>query len=118
MTKPLVFAAVIMLAAECFATEAPAPPITRPGLVGVWEGIAGQTQLYRMELSSGGDDVAVCARAIIGNENSASTAKIAAANPSCERLGIISPALDMSGAEHPSPPGNGLRAKSKTERRR
>ena len=55
MTKPLVFAAVIMLAAQCFATEAPAPPITRPELVGVWEGIAGQTQLYRMELSSGGD---------------------------------------------------------------
>ena len=55
MTKPLVIAAALIVAAQSFATEAPAPPITRPGLAGIWEGIAGQTQLYRMELSSGSD---------------------------------------------------------------
>ena len=55
MTKSLVIATALLLAAQCLATEDPAPPITREGLVGVWEGIAGQKQLYRMELSSGDD---------------------------------------------------------------
>ena len=51
MAKPRVLAiALLICASRCFATEAPAPPITPAGLIGVWEAIPGQTQLYRMEL--------------------------------------------------------------------
>src|SRR5579859_4691772 len=96
----------------------PVSIIANPSCMNITRKPAISSQARLSELSSGGDEAAVCARATIGDENSASAAKVAAANPSCERLGIISPALDMTGAEDPSPPGNGLRAKSKTERRR
>ena len=50
MAKPHVIVALaVFLAGRCLAWEAPAPPITTAGLVGVWEGISGH-QLYRMEL--------------------------------------------------------------------
>src|SRR5438876_10885011 len=51
MAKPRDLAiAFLICASRCFATEAPAPPITPAGIIGVWEAIPGQTQLYRMEL--------------------------------------------------------------------
>ena len=109
------FIAIVLTA--FFERVKPVSTIANPSCMNITRKPAISSHARFSELSSGGDDAAVCARAIIGNENSASAAKIAAANPICDRLGIISSALDMTGAEHPSPPGNGLRARSKTKKR-
>src|SRR5208282_5014499 len=85
----------------------PVSSIANPSCMNITRNPATSSHARLSELSSGGDDAAVCARAIDGNENehSASAAKVAAANPSCDRLGIISPALEMTGAEQTAPPG-------------
>src|SRR5580704_16183784 len=91
----------------------PVSSIAKPSCMNITRKPATSSHARLSELSSGGDDAAVCARAADENENNASAANMAAANPSCDRLGIISSALDMTGAEESSPPGNGLRARSK-----
>src|SRR5271165_6838727 len=88
----------------------PVSSIANPSCMNITRNPAISSHARFSELSSGGDDVAVCALTIDGNEieNSVSTARAAAVNPSCDRLGIISSALDMTGAVQSAPPGNGL----------
>ncbi len=94
----------------------PVSTIANPSCMNITRKPATSSHARFSELSSGGDDAAVCARA--SGENSVSAAKVAAANPSCDRLGIISPALDMTGAGESATPGNGLQAKSEIQRSR
>ncbi len=76
----------------------PVSTIANPSCMNITRKPAISSHARLSELSSGGDDAAVCARASNGNENSASATTVAAANPSCDRLGIISTDLDMTGA--------------------
>ena len=105
-----------MVLTAFFERVNPVSTIANPSCMNITRKPAISSHARFSELSSGGDDAAVCARAT--DENSISAATVAAANPSCDRLGIISSALDMTGAEEPWTPGNGLRAKSKVKRPR
>src|SRR5271166_5782724 len=84
----------------------PVSTIANPSCMNITRNPATSSHARLSELSSGGDDAAVCARAT--DENSVSATTVAAASPSCDRLGIISSALDMTGAAEPALPGNGL----------
>ena len=107
------FIAIVLTA--FLARVNPVSTIANPSCMNITRNPAISSHARFSEFSSGGVDAAVCARAINGNAKSASAMKTAATNLSCDRLGIISSALDMTGAEESLLPGNGLRAKSKTE---
>src|SRR5271168_2859505 len=93
----------------------PVSTIANPSCMNITRKPATSSHARFSELSSGGDDAAVCAFAAKGKANNAGAMKTAATNPGCDRLGIISSALDKTGAEEFSPPGNGLRARSGIE---
>ena len=94
----------------------PVSTIANPSCMNITRKPAISSHARFSELSSGGDEAAVCARAT--DEKIISAASVAAASPSCDRLGIISSALDMTGAAETALPGNGLRARSKEKRPR
>src|ERR1035441_76829 len=87
----------------------PVSTIANPSCMNITRNPATSSHARFSELSSGGDDAGAWGRA--SDENSVSAVKVAAANPSCDRLGIISPVLDMTGAAESATPGNGLPAK-------
>src|SRR5215472_2559024 len=110
------FIAIVLTA--FFERVNPVSSIANPSCMNITRNAATRSHARFNELSSGGIDAAVCACAADATQNIASAAKIAATAPSCDRLGIISPALDMTGAEKSALPGNGLPAKSEAQRLR
>src|SRR5271165_3021792 len=88
------FIAIVLTA--FFDRVNPVSTIANPSCMNITRKPAISSHARLSELSSGGDDAAVCAHASNGNDNSASAATVAA-NPSCDRLGIISTDLDMTG---------------------
>src|SRR5260370_35774192 len=90
--------------------------IANPSCMNITREPAISHQARLSELSSAGDDAAVCARA--ADENKIIAPKTVAPNASCDRLGIISPVLDMTGGPRSAPPGNGWRAKSEKRKPR
>src|ERR1700724_4680747 len=107
------FIAIVLTA--FLARVNPVSTIANPSCMNITRKPAISSHARFSELSSGGDDAPVCALENKGNENSAIATKTVAANLGCDRLGIISSALDMTGAAEPSLPGSGLGAKSKIE---
>src|SRR6266852_5863595 len=92
----------------------PVSTIANPSCMNITRKPATSSHARLSELSSGGEDAAVWARA--REEEKITTAKAAAPNASCDRLRIISPVLDKTGAPRWAPPGNGWRAKSETQK--